>query len=780
MAGTAPSTRRLWLRFRIWARKVRLTRKMAFAVSFAAFAAGLATLASLTGGSASSGPTPKTLISLLFLDVILLVILGGMVAWRIAVIWAERRRGQAGSGLHVRFILFFTLVAGAPAVLVAVFSALFMHFGVQIWFSERIQTTVENAAAIADAYLQEHRHNILADISAMANDLNRDAAALIRNPYRFNQVLTGQSRLRSLTEAIVTDSTGKVLARSNLSLALQFDLVPTEALAKADSGEIVTLTSETDDRVRAVIKLNRFVDAYLIVGRFVSARVLDNIESTRSAVHEYRQLEQRRDTILITFVMIFAVTAVLLLLAAVWMGMSMASRLTQPLSSLILAAGRVSEGDLAARVEASNAPDEIGSLGRAFNRMTTQLRSQQQGLIDANRELDERRRFTETVLAGVSAGVVGLDAEGRITLPNRSATELLGRDLEARLGHPLADAVPEMAAIVADCLAKPDRLHQSEVRLHRGGRALTLLVRMAAERLEGEIIGFVVTFDDVTELLAAQRQAAWADVARRIAHEIKNPLTPIQLSAERLKRRYLSEIQSDPETFTTCTDTIVRQVGDIGRMVDEFSSFARMPQAEIRAEDLSALCRDALFLERNRHAGIDYDLDLPDAPLTAHCDRRQISRALTNLLKNATESVEGRDRPADGSALPKGRVSLSARRQADSSLVRIEVSDNGRGLPEGDRERLVEPYVTTRRKGTGLGLAIVKKIMEDHDGDLVLEDQEGGGARIVLTFRDAGAGADQEPGQESGQEPSQESGQDTADGPEPSPPPQDRRIAHGQ
>jgi two-component system nitrogen regulation sensor histidine kinase NtrY len=403
---------------------------------------------------------------------------------------------------------------------------------------------------------------------------------------------------------------------------------------------------------------------------------------------------------------------------------------------LVSAAEEVRKGDLSIRVDPSTSVEEIGTLSRAFNRMTNQLQSQREGLVLANRDLDERRRFTETVLSGVSAGVIGLDGEALINLPNRSASVLLDANLEEAVGMPLADVVPEMANLLVDAVGRPDRQHQSEIRLMREGRPRTLIVRIVAEKLDGDVVGYVVTFDDVTALVSAQRTAAWADVARRIAHEIKNPLTPIQLASERLKRKYLREIKTDPETFAACTETIVRQVEDIGRMVDEFSSFARMPRPDLKTENLSTLVQQAVFLERNRIAGIDFEVVLPTEAVRLRCDNRQISQALTNILKNAAEAIVGREAEAE-ETLPPGKVKVVVRRETadgEANRIVVTVEDNGKGLPDEDRDRLTEPYVTTRTKGTGLGLAIVKKIMEDHNADLVLEDGDSGGARVTLIF----------------------------------------------
>jgi two-component system, NtrC family, nitrogen regulation sensor histidine kinase NtrY len=377
--------------------------------------------------------------------------------------------------------------------------------------------------------------------------------------------------------------------------------------------------------------------------------------------------------------------------------------------------------------------------------MTTQLQNQQSELIEANHQLGQRSRFTETVLAGVSAGVIGLDQLGRLNLTNRSASLLLGTELDHFIGQGLSDVVPEMAELYDTASRRPDRLAQSQIEIIRRGRSHVLLARIAAEQEEGEVKGYVVTFDEVTELLSAQRKAAWADVARRIAHEIKNPLTPIQLSAERLKRKYLREIRSDPETFSICTDTIIRHVEDIGRMVDEFSSFARMPAPTIKRENLLEICRQAVFLQRNAQTDIDFEIVAPDPALAVACDARLVGQASTNLLKNAVESIQGRS-GAEGE-LPRGHIVV--RIQAEEGHAVVAVEDNGKGLPQHERERLTEPYVTTRAKGTGLGLAIVKKIMEEHGGELVLEDRPGG-AIVKLLFplvesRTAEPAADDEP-----------------------------------
>lgn len=481
----------------------------------------------------------------------------------------------------------------------------------------------------------------------MAADLNRDASLLMNNQQRFNQIVSTQARVRSLSEAMVFDRTGRVLARSSISFALEFDPVPEWAMAEARSGMIAVLTSETDDRVRALSRLDEDNSAFLYVGRFIDPRVIGHLERTEKAVAEYRDLEGRGSGIQITFALVFLVVALLLLLAAVWAALILANRLAQPLGALVEAAERVRGGDLGVQVRERQDGDEMDTLSRAFNRMTRQLQSQRGELIEANQQLETRRRFTEMVLAGVSAGVVGLDRDGAINLPNRSASVLLGIDLDQWIGADLAQPVPEMAALLDRVRAGDGRSIQDQVELVRDGRKRTLIVRLAAEKAGEDTQGYVVTFDDITELLSAQRKAAWADVARRIAHEIKNPLTPIQLSAERLKRRYGKEITSDPETFHLCTDTIIRQVGDIGRMVDEFSSFARMPAPVMREEDVTDICRQAVFLQRSARPDLRFGLEITGDRRPVRCDRRQITQGLTNLLQNAVDSIDGRDRTGE-------------------------------------------------------------------------------------------------------------------------------------
>ena len=729
----------MWLRLNRFSREADLARRLELALTIAVFVSGTATFAALTRTGPLGSPNPRTVFTLLILDLLLILPLMALIGRRIATVWAERRAGVAGAKLHVRLVLMFSTVAITPTILVAVFSGLIINIGVEQWFSKRVSTALDESLAVANAYLEEHQQIIRGDALAMATDINHEGFVVISNPDLLSQIVAGQAAVRGLTEAIVFDSSGRVLARGGLSFAMEMSLssLPSSAMSQAKGGEVAVTTNPGDQRMRALVRLDSTSpETFLYVGRFVDPKVLDHMERTSRAVEEYQRLEGTRSGLEITFSAIFAVVALLLLLGAIWVGLTLATRLATPIIRLIDAAERVRAGDLTARVDEPDSTDELSSLSRAFNRMTSQLAAQRTDLMDVNRQLDERRRFTETVLSGVSAGVIGLDREGVVELPNRIAIDYLAVDPLSMIGTPFTDIVPEAAGLLRGAEDRPERPAQDEVTLMRHGRARTLLVRVVAERAGSEVTGYVVTLDDITALLAAQRQAAWADVARRIAHEIKNPLTPIQLSAERLKRRYLKQIADDKETFIVCTDTIIRQVGDIGRMVDEFSAFARMPQPVMKTEDIKTMVTQSVFLARNGYPDVEFTTDLPEGLVQLPCDARQIGQALTNLLKNAVEAtLPGEDQ----TETPKVKGQVSVKLFERNGSWTIEVEDNGRGLPAELRDRLTEPYVTTRAKGTGLGLAIVKKIMEDHGGEVVLEDREakgaGGGARVSLVFR---------------------------------------------
>lgn len=689
-----------------------------------AVALGIATFVLIARGV----PRPGLLFAMVLASTVAVLLLGALLAGRLARIWVERRRGSAGSRLHVRLVLLFSGVAVAPTIVVAVFATFFFHLGIQDWFNEPVRATLEESLQAARGYLEEHRNNIRADAFAMANDLQRASGLMGVDLPNFTRVLASQTALRGLTEAVIYEPvTGRVMA----SVGPPRDQPPAWATNIARSGDVAVLDSADSTRVRAVVQIDLMPPLILVIGRPIDPAILDHVRGTEQAVAEYRRLDASRNGLQLTFAMIFALISLLVLCAAGLIGMMIANQIAVPIGGLIMAAERVRSGDLQVRVTEITTGDEVAGLSRAFNRMTGQLSAQRSELMDAYSQIDARRRFTEAVLSGVSAGVIGLDAAGRIELPNHAASALLGLDLLGAIGQELAVVVPAFAPLLARGREAPELVHTGEVQAGAAGHRRVLLVRISGDRSgTAERGGFVATFDDITDLQAAQRKAAWADVARRIAHEIKNPLTPIQLAAERLKRRFAREITSDPDTFIQCADTIVRHVGDIGRMVDEFSAFARMPNPVIKPEDIGRIVREALVLPRNAHPEYVWQADLPERGPVAPCDRRLLGQALTNLLRNAADAVAMRAR---GEGEGAGTIALSV--TTDENRVTIRVSDDGVGLPEEDRDRLTEPYVTHKPKGTGLGLAIVKKIMEDHGGKVTLEDRSAGpGAVAMLTL----------------------------------------------
>ena len=711
--------------------KLALSRRTAVALTIAAVLSCIATYSVMTKRSTDI----NTVYWLLNLDLILLLLMGTVVARQVVRLWSERKQGIAGAKLHVRLVFVFGVLAAAPAILMAVFSSIFLYFGIHAWFNTHVSTAVQESLEVAQAYLKEHQQVMRADVLAMANDLNRESLNLSNNPEAFNDYMQTQSQLRNLPEAVVVSSNGKLLAHSSLSFRLELDNPPEKTLQEAQKGDVVLMTDDNRDRIRALVKLDRYFDSYLYVGRLVDASVLAHMQTTEDAVKEYTTLQGKKTQLQVSVTAMFIAIALLLLLAAIWFGLVFAEQLVTPISALILAAERVRRGDLSVRVLESANDDEIGLLGRAFNRMTRQIEEQRDELIAANRMLDERRRFTEAVLSGASSGVIGLDAEGFITLANSRAAEVLAGDSRHNFsGTRLIDFIPEAMDLLQKVRQAPDKPAslQFEFAIADGPRK-TVFLRITAEQGGA---GAVATIDDISALVSAQKKSAWADVARRIAHEIKNPLTPIQLSAERLKRKYLPQIHDDPETFEKCTDTIVRQVGDIGRMVGEFSAYARMPNAMKQVENIVEVCQDSLVLQKQAHPDIRFGFIASEPVIKANCDRSQLTQVITNLLQNAIDSVHDRQqqRPGDG------YVKLMTELRGDN--ITISVEDNGLGLPEKSRDQLLEPYVTTKKKGSGLGLAIVKKIMEDHEGSVVLEDSvlqdTVSGAKATIVFpRDA-------------------------------------------
>ncbi|MFI4950989.1 MAG: ATP-binding protein, partial [Caulobacterales bacterium] len=682
-------------------------------------AAALTGLAILLAASPPStgplGPASDLILTVLGLNLVLILGLTLVVFLRFATLLNARDR-DPGARLQLRFVTLFAMAAVAPAVVVALFYGVLVNRGVDNWFSKRVQTVVENSATVARSYVEEQAQYIHDHVIPMAGDLDHAAPTLQASPITFSHYVGQLANFHGFSAGYVIDRDGRVLARGEASDAPPLVMPPPTAFKAADEGAIWVCNANCGDVMRSVERLRAYPDAYLYVIRPVEKGIVSHLFEAEASLVAYRDAAQNRQKIQTIFALSYAETALLVLVGAVWLGLGAANAISGPVARLVQAAGKVAGGDLNARVDADSDPEEIAVLSRAFNNMTRDLQEQQEAIRNAHEDAERRRQFIETVLAEVSAGVISLDAQGRISAANRQAEVLLGLAAAHGRGKKLSEIAPEMAAIAAQAGRGAEA--EEEVDIVRGRETRRLRVR--ASRIED---GQVLTFDDITRLVTAQRNAAWRDVARRIAHEIKNPLTPIQLSAERLRKKYRKDIAaSELETFDRCTDTLVRQEGDIGRMVDEFSAFARMPAPKFTEQDASELIRAAVFAQRVASPDIEVELEEPIPEVRLLADERMLAQALTNILKNAAEAVSARR-----SAKAKGRI--RARLVSDEAGVAFEVEDNGVGLPAKDRDRLTEPYVTTREKGTGLGLAIVKRILEDHGGELELTDaREGAGA----------------------------------------------------
>ena len=717
---------RVALRQTIWDRLSRIRRLRRFqnvtALGLVVLGPLLAIATYLMLGPLGQGSGSNALRLTLLADLIYFLVLATLVLSQLLRIVAARRSRSAGSRLHARLTAVFAGIALVPTILVAIFAGLTVNIGLEGWFSDRVREVVGTSLAAAEAYQQEHRNDLVQDITALGAYLNlRRQAATFMDDGDLRELLTqGQSSIqRGLREAYVIDGSGEIRARGERSYLFDFEKPSSADIAKATEGETVLIEDWTAGEFRSLKQLDAFVDRYLYISRAVDGQLLSLLDDTRETVGLYQQLESTRGKVLFEFGLVYIGFALILILAAIWMGLLFAERLSKPIGRLALAAERVGAGDLDARVIEDNGDDEIATLGRNFNTMTRQLKGQRAELVENNRETEERRRTFDSVLSSVTSGVIGLDAEGRIDFVNRSATRLL--ELHPVVSHDLLleEAVPEFVGLINRLQDGVHAMVQEEVRISRAGRLESLLVRMALRQsADGAPEGYVVAFDDVTELVSAQRMAAWGDVARRIAHEIKNPLTPIALSAERIKRKFTPLAGDQADALEQYTGVIIRQTNDLRRIVDEFSRFARMPEPDRRDNDLTRILRDAITLQEGALHGAELIADLPNEPVKVELDATMIGQALTNLIKNAGEAIETlQEKGAPEGFKPQVRVDMIA--HPDHVIIRI--SDNGIGLPP-DRARLFEPYVTTRSKGTGLGLPIVKKIIEEHGGTLALLD----------------------------------------------------------
>jgi two-component system, NtrC family, nitrogen regulation sensor histidine kinase NtrY len=708
----------------VWARfsRLRRQRRVQTAVTLGLVFLGpvLAVATFLAMGPFNQGAASPVLRLILLADLVYVLAIAALVLARVMRLVADRRSRSAGSRLHLRLSGVFMLIALIPTVLVAVFAVLSINIGLEGWFSQRVRSVVGSSLEAAQAYEAVQRDDLAEDATALAGFLNRASQRSVFLADDEIRQLLGQGQAviqRGLKEAYLVDGTGALKTRGERSYLFGFEPPTPEQLALAREGNTVLIPDWSNDEFRALVFLSAFTDRFLYVTREVDGSILSLLDETKATVQLYNQLESERGRLLFNFGLIYLGFALILILAAVWLGLWFAERLSRPVGRLAGAAERVGGGDLDVQVTEEDGDDEIASLGRLFNQMTRQLKGQREALMDSHRQTERRRRLFDSVLSSVTAGVIGLDSDGDIDFVNRAAERLL--DLEdGQSDMPISAAVPEFAALFDRLRDGSGNAVTEEIRLTRKGKQESLLVRMSTRRNDlGNLEGYVVAFDDVTQLVSAQRMAAWGDVARRIAHEIKNPLTPIQLSAERIKRKFAAQVR-DHEDLEQYTDVIVRQTNDLRRIVDEFSKFARMPEPDRRDCDLAELLKGAVLLQENGQPAVRFVKSVPPDPLPMELDATMIGQALTNLIKNAGEAIEMlQEKGVPPGFAPEIRVTL----EVTEAEVVIHIMDNGIGLPP-DRERLFEPYVTTREKGTGLGLPIVKKIIEEHGGTLALLD----------------------------------------------------------
>ncbi|OOY16092.1 PAS domain-containing sensor histidine kinase [Thioclava sediminum] len=711
-----------WDRLARFRRQKRVRNLFTFGLVVLGPALAIATFIVL--GPLGQGADSTALRLILLADFVYFLLLAGLILMRLVQIIAARRAHSAGSRLTLRLTGVFAGIALVPTILVAVFAFLTVNIGLEGWFSDRVRSVVGTSLQAAEAYQSEHKRDLVQDSRALANFLNlrRQASTFMSDGELRELLITGQAGIqRGVKEAYVIDGTGRIVARGDRSYLFDYEEPSPRDIVEAQKGETVLIEDWPNSELRALIRLDAFVDRYLYISRKVDGQILALLDKTRETVTLYQQLESARGRVIFEFGLLYFGFALILILAALWMGLWFAERLSRPIGRLAAAAERVGSGDLDARVIEAEGDDEIATLGEAFNRMTGQLKGQRMALIENHRETEERRRMFDSVLSSVTSGVIGLDADGRIDFVNRAAMTLLALDSARDNARELSTAVPEFVGLYNRLQDGLNEVAQEEIRVSRGGRLESLLVRMAVRRNDlGTPEGYVVAFEDVTDLVSAQRMAAWGDVARRIAHEIKNPLTPIQLSAERIKRKFGKMTEGeDLETLNQLTGVIVRQTNDLRRIVDEFSRFARMPEPDRADHDLAQLVRDAATLQQDSLHGAKLVTDVPSEPVIVELDATMISQAVTNLVKNAGEAIESyteKGNVEEGFA-PEVRLDM----QVAPEHVTIHIADNGIGLPP-DRSRLFEPYVTTREKGTGLGLPIVKKIIEEHGGTLTLSD----------------------------------------------------------
>ena len=640
----------------------------------------------------------------------------------------KKQLKKAGNELHNKLIFIFSVISLTPTLIISIFSVLIFDTALNSWFNPIISSAVSQSEKVANQYLLEHQNAMRGDILQFANILNVNAINLSSNKNKFSKFIDNYSRKNNLSEAILIDSNGNVLAFSNFVFEYTYADISNQDYLSANSGKITITKEDNSNKMKAFMKLSQYVDAYLLISRFVDQRVLDAIQNTALAVSDYQSIELEQFDLKISFVVIFLFLTLILLLGSLIIGLNLANKLVDPISSLIMAAEEVGAGNLDYKITKKELLNfnvmEIKRLGQAFNKMIFDLKNIRIDIVNANNQLDKRRQFSETVLSGVYSGVIALDENLKLNLPNLTACKVLNISIEKDFGILITKIVPEFSNLIDTILKSNMSVLEEKIQIIKEDKILNLMTRIVVQKKHDKILGFVLTFDDITNLIAAQKMAAWSDIARRIAHEIKNPLTPIRLSAERLKKHIDKPIMFNKKIFEQSLNMITRQVDDIHHLVDEFSSFARMPAPILNRVNVFVIVREYVEPLNISFDKITIKLDNTKYKnIFIMADEKQIRQAIGNIIKNSYENIITNN-------IKNGVISIDF--ENDNDFVSILLKDNGTGINPNDISRMVEPYFSTKTNGSGLGLAITKKIIEDHNGSITIKSPKDEQGTIII------------------------------------------------
>lgn len=666
------------------------------------------------------------IVSLFLVDFILVVALVILISRRMFATWIKRKESSSGSRLQTRILVMFSLLSSVPALLIAIFSTIFFQFVIDSWFDKKVSVVLDESVVVAESYLKEHVDSIKSRTKAMAFEVDNNVVRynLENNPGLFAEIVNSLTELNALSEAAIFFNHQPII-RSRFGASLSLEIFPESYYNKALAGEVVVIDN-LPNKIRAMVMLRSIPNSFLVVGKYVDDKVIDHIKKSQGAAHDYNNIKQRILQTQIRFILLFLLISLLLLLISIYIGIVFAGKIMSPIADLLYATKRAQMGDFTAKVIEGPLNDEIGNLSRAFNLMTSTISEQQDKLLAAYNEIDSKRKFSEAVLTGVSTGIVVISKDRKISLINKAGAELLGIATADKKHKFLKDLLPEIEKYLDELIAKKDSSINVDIQVRRSHKILTLFLKITKEIISKQVIGYIITFDDMTELAHAQRYAAWSDVARRIAHEVKNPLTPIHLGAERLRTKYINQVK-DPEMFEKYIGTITKHVSDIGKIIDEFSRFARMPKAVLEECDLSKIVADIVFSRKCISNKIKYHTKI-ESKIKAYCDHTQLNQLFTNILKNSEESIEAKGR----SGKIVGNIWVEVVK--DEKYIEVTIKDDGLGFNEQFLSRLTEPYFTTRDAGTGLGLSIVKKIVDDHEGKLIMMNEADNRAVVKVLF----------------------------------------------